>query len=171
MEGPAERRRRYGEEEVGLILKRAAELQRQEPAGSGEGGGLTLAELEEIAAEAGIDPRHLQRAAQEVDSLAVPLHGEGADRLIGAPLVLKFERSLPGELPEDRFESLLPNIQDAVEGYGQPSLLGRTRIRIEERSSQLATQLFGGIVGGVGGGGSEFCVTSWTDSPIRSRLS
>jgi hypothetical protein len=177
MERPAERRRRYGDEEVGLILKRAAELQRQEPAGSGEGGGLTLAELEEIAAEAGIDPRHLQRAAKEVDTRAAPLGGEGVDRLIGAPLTLKFERSLPGELPEDRFESLLPDIQDAAEGYGQPSLLGhtltwqstsptsdrtlqvtassrdgRTRIRIEERSSQLAAQLFGGIVGGVGGG-------------------
>ncbi|UCC83105.1 MAG: hypothetical protein JSW46_19490 [Gemmatimonadota bacterium] len=177
MEGPAERRRRYGEEEVGLILKRAAELQRQEPAAAAEGGGLSLAELEEIAAEAGIDPRHLRRAAEEIDTAAMPLHGEGIDRLAGAPLTLEFERTLSGELQESGFEMLLPEIQDAAEGYGQPSLMsrtltwqsrspnsertlqvtvssrnGRTRIRIEERYSQLAGQLFGGIVGGVGGG-------------------
>jgi hypothetical protein len=177
MEQPAERRRRYGDEEVGLILKRAAELQRQEPAAAAEGGGLTLGELEEIAGEVGIDPRHLRRAAEEIDTLAVPLHGEGVDRLIGAPLTLKFERILTGELPEDGLESLLPEIQDALQGYGQPSLLGRTltwqstspdsertlqvtvssrdgrtRIRIEERISELAWSLFGGIIGGVGGG-------------------
>ncbi|MGD2154994.1 MAG: hypothetical protein PVG79_17145 [Gemmatimonadales bacterium] len=177
MAQPGETRRRYGDEEVGLILKRAAELQRQEPSLAAEGGGLSLGELEEIAAEAGIDPRYLRRAAEEIDTAAVPLHGEGVDRLIGAPLILHFERTLTGELPEDRFESLLPDIQDAAEGYGQPTLLGhtltwqsqspnnertlqvtvtsrdgRTRIRIEERSSELAARLFGGIMGGVGGG-------------------
>jgi hypothetical protein len=178
MAQPGERRRRYGDEEVGLILKRAAELQRQEPAGPAEGGGLLLAELEEIAAEAGIDPRYLRRAAEEVDTVAVPLHGEGVDRLVGAPLTLKFERTLSGELPEDGFEEVvIPEIQSAAEGYGIPSLLGhtltwqstspdsertlqvtvssrdgRTRIRIEERFSEVAWIMFGGIVGGVGGG-------------------
>lgn len=177
MERPAERRRRYGEEEVGLILKRAAELQRLEPAASGEGGGLSLGELEEIAAEAGIDPKYLRRAADEVDSQAVPLRGEGLESLLGAPLTLKYDRILTGELPQGGFEALIPEIQDAAEGYGQPSLVGHTltwqstspnsertlqvtvssgsgrvRIRIEERSSQLAAQLFGGFMGGMGGG-------------------
>lgn len=177
MAQPGERRRRYGDEEVGLILKRAAELQRQEPAAAAEGGGLSLGELEEIAAEAGIDPRYLRRAAEEVDTVAAPFRGEGVESLVGAPLTLDFERTLSGELPDDGFETLVPEIQDAAEGVGQPSLLGhtltwqstspnnertlqvtvgardgRTRIRIEERSSQLAGQLFGGIIGGVGGG-------------------
>lgn len=177
MAQPGETRRRYGEEEVGLILKRAAELQRQQPAAAAEGGGLSLGELEEIAAEVGIDPRHLRRAAEEVDAVAAPLRGEGVERLLGAPLTLKFERTLTGELPEDAFEMLVPEIQQAAEGHGQPSLLGHTltwqstssntdrmlqvtvssrggltRIRIEERSNQLAGQLFGGIIGSVGGG-------------------
>ncbi len=177
MEQSTERRRRYGEEEVGLILKRAAELQRQEPAAGGEGGGLSLAELEEIAAEAGIDPRYLRRAADEVDAHAIPLRGDGLDHLLGAPLTLKFDRILTGELSEDGLEALIPEIQDAAEGYGHPSLVGHTltwqstspnsertlqvtvssgagriRIRIEERSSQLAAQLFGGLMGGMGGG-------------------
>jgi hypothetical protein len=175
MEEPARGRRRYGDEEVGLILKRAAELQGQEPTAAAEGGGLSLTELEEIAAEAGIDPSYLRRAADEVDTVAMPLRGEGMDRIAGAPLTLEFERTLTGELPEDGLEVLIPEIQSA--GLGQPSLLGhtltlqsttatnirtlqvtissqsgRTRIRIEERLDQLAWALVGGITGGVGGG-------------------
>jgi hypothetical protein len=78
-----EHRRRYGDKEVGLILRRATEFQRQEPASAAEGGGLTLAELEEIAAEAGIDPRHLRRAASELDESGAWLRPEGAARLLG----------------------------------------------------------------------------------------
>ncbi len=171
-----EHRRRYGDKEVGLILKRAAELQRQEPA-SAAGGGLTLSELESIAEEVGIDRRHLRQAAVELDASGAALHAEGAARLIGGPLTIRFERTLPGELPVSEFERLVPLLQQAADGHGQASLLahtltwqsvspnterslqviissrdGRTRIRIEERLNQLAGGLFGGIVGGGGGG-------------------
>jgi hypothetical protein len=172
-----EHRRRYGDKEVGLILKRAAELQRLEPASGPEGSGLTVAELEEIAAEAGIDPAHLRRAAEEFEAAGAGLHAEGSEKLVGAPLTIRLERSLPGELSESGFERLVPEIQRVADGHGQASLLGqtltwrsisanserslqvtvssrngRTRILIEERLSQLAGQLFGGIIGGVGGG-------------------
>src|SRR6266566_2316594 len=53
--------RRFSEKEVGLILQRAAELQQHDPRGPAEGG-LSLADIEQIAAEAGIDPRHVQAA-------------------------------------------------------------------------------------------------------------
>lgn len=46
--------RRYGEEEVALILHRAVEAAATDQE-SGAGAGLTLAELKEIGAEAGID--------------------------------------------------------------------------------------------------------------------
>jgi hypothetical protein len=175
-----EHRRRYGDKEVGLILKRAAELQRLEPESAAGGSGLTLAELEEIAAEAGIDPRHLRRATEDLDAGAASLHREGAAHLLGAPLSIKFERTLTGEIPESEFERLVPEIQQAADDYGQPSLLGRTltwqstsphnertlrtlrvvvssqdgrtRIHIEERLGQLAGVLFGGVLGGGGGG-------------------
>jgi hypothetical protein len=172
-----EYRRRYGDKEVGLILKRAAELQRQEPASAVEGGGLTLAELEEIAVEAGIDARHLQRAAAELDAGAARFHREGVERWLGGPVTIELQRSLPGELPESEFESLAAQIQEVADAHGQASLLGhtltwrsatpegerslqvtvstregRTRIRIEERLHGIAGGLFGGIMGGVGGG-------------------
>lgn len=169
-------RRRYGDKEVGLILKRAAELQQQEPASGAEGGGLTLPELEEIAAEAGIDPRYLRRAAAEVES-GSKLDSGKASLFFGAPLTIELERTLPGEMPEEAFSTFVPDIQQAAGGHGQASALGRTftwqsstpsgerslqvtvtsrdgrtRIRIEERLSNLAGQLFGGMLGGGGGG-------------------
>jgi hypothetical protein len=170
-----EHRRRYGDKEVGLILKRAAELQRQAPASAAEGGGLSIAELEEIAAEVGIDTAYIGRAAEELDDPAI--HGEGVSLLTGAPLVVELERSIAGELPESAFDRLVPLIQKAAKGRGQPSLIGRTftwqservgdwqtlqvsvtardgrtRIWVEERYDTVAGSLFGGMVGGVGGG-------------------
>lgn len=66
---PTPPRRLYTEKEVGDILARATELHGEHPAGSSGGSdGLSLAELEEIGLEAGIDPRDLRRAAMELDS-------------------------------------------------------------------------------------------------------
>ena len=170
-----EHRRRYGDKEVGLILKRAAELQRHEPESAVEGGGLSLTELEEVAAEVGIDPRHLRRAASEIDAGGAGLQTEGMARLLGGPLTISLKRSLPGEFPPGDFDKLAGDIQQAADGQGGASVLGntltwrstspnnerslmvtvtsrdgRTRILIEERLSQLAAGLFGGIVGGGG---------------------
>ncbi|MEE8175809.1 MAG: hypothetical protein V3T97_04300, partial [Gemmatimonadota bacterium] len=58
--------RHYTEKEVGLILRRATELQRSEPSAR-DPAGLTLAELEEVATEVGIDARYLRRAAAELE--------------------------------------------------------------------------------------------------------
>jgi hypothetical protein len=179
MPEPGEPRRRYGDKEVGLILKRAAEIQHQEPTSAAEGAGLSLAELEEIAAEAGIDARYLRRAAVEVDAGSAALYSGTASRFLGAPLAIQLERTLTGNFPEDQFEQLVPDIQHAAEGHGQASALGRTltwqsstsrgdelrslqitvttgdgrtRVRIEERLGNFAGAVFGGIMGGGGGG-------------------
>ena len=176
MEEPSDRRR-YGDKEIGLILKRAAELQRQEPGSGVEGGGLSLRELEEVAAEAGIDPRHLRRAAVEIEAGAAGLEKEGFARLIGGPLTVSFTRSLPGEFPPEHFDRLVDDIQATADGQGGASALGRkltwrstspnevrslmvnvvsrdghTSIHIEERLSQLAGGLYGGMMarGGLG---------------------
>jgi hypothetical protein len=52
----------FGDAEVERILRRAAELDAADKARRG----LTLPELEQIAAEAGIDPRHLAAAATPI---------------------------------------------------------------------------------------------------------
>ena len=55
--------RRYSDTELSRLLKVAAELQQSDEAGRSvarEGGGMTLATLQEVAAEAGIEPRYVQ---------------------------------------------------------------------------------------------------------------
>ena len=166
--------RRYGDREVARILKRAAELQRAEPSAA-DPEGLTLDELAEIAREAGIHPDLLRRAAAEA-AASTPASTLGA-RLAGAPVTIRLERVVAGELPLDRFEAIVPRIQQATDGPGTASAIGRTLtwssqtndnttsqqvlvssmdgqtlIRWEERFTGLAGALFGGIMGGGGGG-------------------
>jgi hypothetical protein len=172
-----ERRRRYGDKEVGLILKRAAELQQQGPS-TASGGGLSLRELEEIAAEAGIDTSSLRRAAAELDAGKAATHNEAAARFLGGPPTIRYERTLNGELSAESLERLVMPIQRAAESHGQAGVLGqtltwqskssddlrslqvivasrngRTRVSIEERLGSFAASIFGGIMGGAGVGG------------------
>jgi hypothetical protein len=165
--------RLYDEKEVGKLLERATELQREDPARAGVTGGLSLAELEEIAAEAGIDPAFLRRAAAEMASGA--RSAEGWERVTGERLTLIREAVVPGELDQTGFERVAEAIQLNASESGQPSLLGRTltwqaetagktrvvqvvvtsrdgetHIRAVERLHQMASGLFAGTV--VGGG-------------------
>ncbi len=169
---PTSRSRVYGDKEIGQILKRATELQGQEPSAPSSSG-LTLQELEEVAVEAGIDPRFLQRAALEL-GMSPDDSGFWA-KVVGDELMLQRETTVPGELSEDGFERVASVIQIGTREHGHPSLLGRslhwqaetpsktrtvqitvtsrdgkTYIRAEENLHQLAGGLFGG---GVGGGG------------------
>ena len=64
------RERKFNDEEVALIIKRAAELQQTEQAQQDPGSALSLTEVEEIAREAGIDPKLIRRAAVGLDQPA-----------------------------------------------------------------------------------------------------
>jgi hypothetical protein len=164
----------YGDKEIGQILKRATELQDQEPSALSSSG-LTLQELEEVAVEAGIDARFLQRAALELRTS--PADSGFWAKVVGDELMLQRETTIPGELNEDGFERIASVIQIGTREHGQPSLLGRsltwqaetpsksrtvqitvtsrdgkTHVRAEENLHQLAGGLFGGGVGGFGTG-------------------
>jgi hypothetical protein len=174
MSEPSRLPRLYDEKEVGKLLKRATELQREDPVRANPSGGFSLEELEEIAAEAGIDPQHLRRAAAELESGGDP---EGWEHLIGEKVTLVRQAVVPGELPEEGFERVLAAIQVVARDHGQPSLLGRTltwqaetsqktrslqvvvssrngetHIRAEERLHRLATGIFAGSTWGFGVG-------------------
>jgi hypothetical protein len=167
--------RRFDDEEVARILERAAELEHRAPLAPPEISGMTLAQLEQVAAEAGIDPQHVRDAAvaleRETRTPALP----GAS-LLGAPMRLELERTVEGEIPAGAYEALPETIRATIPNPGYVSTLGksfewnsanpqralrvtvtpragRTVIRIEERFGNLVGGLFGGIVGGVGGGG------------------
>lgn len=167
--------RRYSDEEVARLLKRATELQRYDPVQPTRDG-LTLGELESIAREAGIDPSLLRRAANELDG--EPRRSGFAPVFLGDETTLVVERTFEGELSPDRLEELVPIVNAAANATGQLSSVGRTlnfssttggnhprsiqimvssrngetRLRIEERYGPVAGALFGGILGGGGGG-------------------
>lgn len=168
--------RRFSEKEVAQIIRRASELQEDEaPADSASG--MSLAELEQIAREAGLDPALVRRAASDLDSRV----SDQAGGLAGAPTRLRLERTVEGELPPEEFEAVVLEIQSMLGEVGTASTLGRslhwtasrsgrhrhdfrtvqvtisprngrTTIRIDEQLHGLAGGVFGGIVGGMGGG-------------------
>ena len=123
MTDPRNLPRLYGEKEIGKILKRATELQHDEPPET-SAESMTLQELEDVAEEAGIDPACLRRAAFEMDTGA----GERStwEKLAGEELVIVREIVVPGELREDGFERIVAVIERGTSEHGQSSVLGRT---------------------------------------------
>lgn len=126
--------RRYTDDEVRHLLERATEYQLAQPASS-EVAGLTLAELEAVAREAGIDVEALRRAATELETTGGAGPGDavvragGGDRaaaLAGAPLSVVLERTLPVEVSREVLEALVPVVQAAAEAPGSPTVGGHT---------------------------------------------
>jgi hypothetical protein len=171
--------RRYNEKEVADIIKRASEFQQLESTAESTAG-MSLAELEQVAREAGLDPALVRRAATDLDTR---VSDRKPSAFIGAPTHLVLERTIDGEVPADEYETLVLEMQRELGGVGHASALGRslvwtmqgvhhgrassrtiqvtvtprngrTTIRIEEPLGQLAGGLFGGLMGGLGGGTS-----------------
>ena len=177
--------RRFNDEEVALIIKRAAELQQTEAIADDSTSALTLAEVEQIAKEAGIDPSLIRRAAQTLDR---PGDANRPSAWAGAPTRLVFERVVDGEISLDEHEALIDTIRRALGDNGMPSVFGRTlawsssmhgsrrrgagrqvdvnivsrggvtTIRVEEELRNIAGALFGGLVGGGGGGSTGISI-------------
>jgi hypothetical protein len=177
--------RKFNDEEVALIIKRAAELQQTEQVASESSSALTLSEVEQIAKEAGIDPMLIRRAALSLDS---PSTVNRPSIWAGAPTRLVFERVVDGEVSPEMFETLVDEIRRTFGDNGMPSVLGRslawtsslrggrrrsvgrqidvnivprggvTTIRVEEELRNLAGSLFGGLVGGGGGGSTGISI-------------
>jgi hypothetical protein len=165
--------RRFDDAEVARVLERAAKLE----ATRGGSQGMTLAEIEDIAAKAGLDPALVRQAAQSVASSSESI--EKTHPLVrfffGAPFTLRYELELEGEITEGDHEAIAHALQTKLGEAGQMSAVGRTFsfhvmsqnrslhvgvssrngrtiITAEEKLGNLAGGLFGGIGGGVGGG-------------------
>jgi len=171
--------RGFSEEEVALIIKRAAELQQTEQVEQEPGTAMTLAEVEQIASEAGIDPRLIRRAAQTLDR---PAASNRPSPWLGAPTRIVFERVVDGEISPEAHESIVNELRRTFGDNGVPSVLGRTlawtstrmagrrhsrgrqidasvisrggvtTIRLEEELGNVAAPLFAGLMAGGAGG-------------------
>ncbi|NBC17245.1 MAG: hypothetical protein GVY18_08010 [Bacteroidetes bacterium] len=127
--------RTYTKQEVFEIIERAVELQVQTSRTDDERAGLTHAELETVAREAGLDPALLQQAAAELDEPGNALFEAKAGTTATHVFV---ERWMPGALtPEvwedvvgalrQRFDSSLGSVM-GMPGYGRgvTEKVGRT---------------------------------------------
>jgi serine/threonine protein kinase len=167
-------RPRYREEQVSDIVARAAELEAGAPTASGT---LSLGGIERLAADVGIPPTHVERAARELTELSSRTQPK-ANPFLGSASRIVIERVIEGELSEDEYPILVDEIRITIGNVGQASTLGRslawrtvnppnqvgrsvtvtvnpigdrTRIRIDESLRPVAGGLFGGLMGGMGG--------------------
>ena len=83
--------RLFSEKEISTILERAADLQQTEDPSRTQG--LSLTELQQIAAGAGIDPKHVAAAVAELT-----ISDDNVVNFWGGPATLTITRTIPGEI-------------------------------------------------------------------------
>lgn len=108
--------RRYSDEEFAVILHRASELA---GAGSSEqvsGGGLSLREIQAVAAEAGIDPAAIERAARGLPQERAPT---GVERALGGPVRYSRDFTVPGRFTGDVAARVLTAIRSSASQHGE----------------------------------------------------
>ncbi len=111
--------RRFSEEEARRIFARAAERQ----AHAAPDAGLTLADLQEAAGAAGLDPALVAMAAAELDSHAPPPR-----RVAGSPVEAVATRVVPGTLDDDTWAAM---VGAARAQYGRAGTAGQVGARRE----------------------------------------
>ena len=175
--------RRYSDEEIQEIMRRAAELDATQPTMSGA---LTIGGVQSAAAEAGIPADLVRRAAAELGrprqppSMSPPAKGFWS-KVIGGPTRLLIERVVPGEVPDSEFPTMIEEVRAGMGSTGIVSTLGhsvswvsargtgsggmrdvqidvmvragQTRVIMREGLGGLIGGIFGGVGGGMGGGG------------------
>lgn len=142
--------RRYTDEEMRALIQRATELQAE--AGTPDDQDLTLREIEVIAADLGLDPRHLHAAARELSLRPAPALATRRN-LFGAPFRVVHERIAPGPLTDAAWDQILAEIRAEIGGVGRVTQSGPSRewvhaldeglghIRLSARTSEGGTHL------------------------------
>src|ERR671914_9277 len=106
--------RRFNEAEVAAILEKAAEAQhagaRQLPSGEG----MTLAELQAIGSDVGIDPRLVAQAAHALDKGGRPT----ARRFLGLPIGVGRTIDLGRKLSDGEWERLVVDLRETFDARG-----------------------------------------------------
>ncbi|MEZ4702566.1 MAG: hypothetical protein R2834_19690 [Rhodothermales bacterium] len=156
-----DKERVYSEQEIAAIFKQAAEDFEAVQQGRPQRGGLTLAELQRIGAEAGIPPAFIARASAALDDpvpepVRTTIFGlrEGASRSIDLPasfsdadwerLVVDLRRTFQeaGEVVRDG--SLRTWQSPSMEAYVEPAGSGY-RLRMHTRNENLKSGFWGGV--------------------------
>lgn len=111
----------YSEEEIGRVLKRAADMQGKKPRSSSYG--LSLDEIQELASDSGIDPDLVIAAAMELKADQEALK----KTLWGGPLSTTLIRSVDGPISDDTWEEMLAILRRKYKETGETERRGSTR--------------------------------------------
>ncbi len=125
--------RRFSEDQFALILRKAAELQERDPR-SPVSRGMTFQDIEQIAAEAGIDPRYVRDAVSLLDARQPGL----AAALLGGPVRQRYESTVDGSIPPEDLNKLLDVIRQVT---GKPGEVKHVLNDLEWSSGSGATSV------------------------------
>jgi hypothetical protein len=120
MPEPLEPRRVYSDRQISRIIKRAAELQDQIGRGDSAGRGISIAEIEQIGRELGIDPACLHQAVAEMGGGAEP----GALSIWG-PTLIEARRCVNSEATEREWEMMVQEVRRMLGFTGETGKLGQ----------------------------------------------
>ncbi|MFV1985658.1 MAG: hypothetical protein ACC682_00140 [Gemmatimonadota bacterium] len=108
--------RRFDDREVAEILGKATEPRSSRAlSASASAEGLTLAEVKDIALEAGIDPARIEEAA---NGLVRPVPTSKLDVFVGAPTTVRFETHVRGDLDDDDRAEMVRLIRATLDRQG-----------------------------------------------------
>ena len=111
----------FDEKEINAILKRAVEMQETE--GTTHGTGLTQEELEQLAADVGIDPQCIAAAVAERVQGDITREEIG---FWGGPLTFTLEKTVEVEMTEETWESVVAEIRKTFGETGKINQWGRS---------------------------------------------
>ena len=101
--------RTYSKEEIEALLERAAELHAQEANSTNDKPGLTLSEIEEVAADSGIDPLLIRQAATEMSGAPRANSLKTKETTATHNVV---ERIIPGSLKPDAWADIVLDLRN-----------------------------------------------------------
>jgi len=114
--------RRFSDEEVTEILRRATVPRPESRAELVHEDGMTLGQLESIAREAGIEPERVAAAAREIEAPpAAPR------RAIGVPVSVSRSVELPRRISEAEWEHLVTRLRETFDAAGKLESHGSLR--------------------------------------------
>jgi hypothetical protein len=115
--------RRYSDDEVAAIFARATEGTSAPPVGEPQEDGLTLAELQEIGREVGIEPSAVAAAAKTL----VPAAAQEGGTFLGLPVSVGRTVNFDRKLTEDEWEQLVVELREVFNARGRMSGSGNFR--------------------------------------------
>lgn len=114
--------RRYSDDEVAEIFRRATVLRPESRVPLAASDGMTLAQLEAIAQEAGIEPSRIASAARELDAPSA-----APRRAVGVPISVSRSVELPRKLTEREWEFLVTRLRETFDAAGKLETHGSLR--------------------------------------------